>query len=449
MIGVGGIGMSALARWFHAHGRQVAGYDKTKSVLTQTLEKEGVEVHYEDDASQIPAYCYGQNTTLVIYTPAVPEENTLLSFFRRNKFTVKKRAEVLGLLSEAYYTLAVAGTHGKTTTTTMLAHILYQSEVNCSAFFGGISANYQSNILLGEHDKNLTMVVEADEFDRSFMQLRPDMITITATDPDHLDIYGDGDQCIAAFREFAGNLREGGKLIVHEDVVNIMEGLSHISYGTGEQCDVKILNERVENGKMCFDVIHPLFNISNIELSLAGHHNVLNATAAITMASLSGVADEAIKKALKSFKGIKRRFEVVASADDRVYIDDYAHHPKEIDAFIDAVRLVYPGQPLTVIFQPHLFSRTRDFMREFAESLSNVDKLILLPVYPAREEPISGVNAAALFDLIKLEDKQLVEKEELMDHLTPIPSGVLATLGAGDIDHFVQPIKRKMEQAHG
>lgn len=447
-VGIGGIGMSALARWFHAHGRQVAGYDKTNTALTKQLQDEGIEVQFTDDASELPAYCYDQNTTLVIYTPAVPVDNKLLSFFQRNHFTIKKRAEVLGVLSASYHTLAVAGTHGKTTTTTMLAHILYQSGVNCSAFFGGISANYDTNMLLGQHDKELTMVVEADEFDRSFLHLTPDMVAITATDADHLDIYGDGDKCTDAFREFAGQLRVGGQLIVHEDVAGVMEKYPYETYGVGAECDIKISNERVEDGKMLFDVTHDSFSVSAVELPLPGHHNVLNATAAIAMASFSGVSEEEIKQALKSFKGIKRRFEIIAATSDCTFIDDYAHHPKEIDAFIDAVRLVYPDQPLTVIFQPHLFSRTRDFMRQFAQSLSKTDRLILLPIYPAREEPITGITSDALLEMVAMEDKQVTDKASLIDMLNPLPTGVIATLGAGDIDQSVKPIKQLMMQQH-
>jgi UDP-N-acetylmuramate--alanine ligase len=440
LIGIGGIGMSGLARYFAHLGCIVCGYDKTSTDLTDQLHNEGIQVIFDDREDWIPlSYQTSNECTLIIYTPAVPKDSMILNFFKRKGFELFKRSQVLGLISKSMYTIAVAGTHGKTTTSCLVAHILKDSGKDCSAFLGGIASNYDSNVLYG---KNNIVVVEADEYDRSFLTLHPDIAIITSMDADHLDIYGSHDQLISSFIQFASQIKEGGTLIYHEDLPLTTQGITYSAKGPA---DVKALNIRVEHGDFYFDFKNSAITISNIRLGIAGLHNIENATAAIEVALKLDIAPELIKHALGSFKGVKRRFEYIVRTDKHIYIDDYAHHPEELRAAITSVKKLYPQKKLTTIFQPHLYTRTRDFVDGFAEVLDMSDEVILLDIYPARELPIEGVDADMILSRMKLLNKRKCGKQEAIDLVRIEKPELLLTVGAGDIDQLVGPLKNALE----
>jgi UDP-N-acetylmuramate--alanine ligase len=439
LVGIGGIGMSGLARYFHHLGCVVCGYDKTSTELTNELHHEGIPVIFYDNEDWIPAIFRAPDKgTLVVYTPAVPKDSAILSFFRDQGFELFKRSQVLGIISKGKFTVAVAGTHGKTTTSTMIAHILKDSGMDCSAFLGGISTNYQSNVLYG---KNNIVVVEADEYDRSFLTLYPDIAIITSMDADHLDIYGDHRHLTESFKLFASQIKPGGKLI-HRKGLPLETGFT---YAVGGEADAEALNIRIENGDFYFDFKNDKITIADIKLGIPGMHNVENAVAAIDAALLLNVPADAVKSALGSFKGVKRRFEYILKNDRHVFIDDYAHHPEELKASIGSVKKIYPEKKLTAIFQPHLYTRTRDFAEGFAEALDMVDELIILDIYPARELPIEGVNSAMILDRMKLQNKRKLSKEEAVDVVQHEKPALLLTVGAGDIDQLVQPLKHALQ----
>jgi UDP-N-acetylmuramate--alanine ligase len=438
-LGIGGIGMSAIARWFNTNGIKVAGYDKTPTPLTQALINEGIEVHYTDSVHSIPApFLANKQKTLVVLTPAIPAGHQELNYLQNEGFTIKKRAEVLGIISDSLFTLAVAGTHGKTTTSTILAHILKYSDANMSAFLGGISANYQSNLLLNiKKEGTQIVVVEADEYDRSFLRLSPDVAVITAIEPDHLDIYGDENAVKDSFTAFAHKVRNGGKLFVQQRFIHQLPAdIQLTSYGIDEG-DIQANRVTIREGVFYFDISqHGKLLIENIALSVPGFHNVENTVAACAVALHIGIEPQKIKEAIATFKGVQRRFEYVFKGDKYVYIDDYAHHPTEIEAFIKGVKTLYPDKKLTVVFQPHLFTRTRDFCDGFAASLSLADHVYLMQIYPARELPIEGITSKIIYDKITTKKTLLQDERQLLNIIRNIETDVLATIGAGDIDRF-------------
>lgn len=434
-LGIGGIGMSGLARYFRHIGCEVAGYDRTETELTRTLEQEGVPVAYADNFDLVPDKFRVQSPeTLIVYTPAVPRDLSLLTNFRERGHTLYKRAEVLGLISQGQYTIAIAGTHGKTTTSSMVAHILTDSGYGCSAFLGGITTNYGTNTLFGE---NNVLVVEADEYDRSFLTLHPDIAILTSADADHLDIYGDHAQLHDSFRLFLEQVTPHGKKIIHEGLPFTYD-ISYSAYGAGQ---VYAEHIRILDGSYYFDYVSDQTSMEGIKLGLPGQHNVSNAVAAITAALELGIAPQKIKSALANFAGVKRRFEYLVNHKQHVYIDDYAHHPAELKAFLGAVRELYPDKKLTLVFQPHLFTRTRDFMAEFAQELSQVDTLLLMDIYPARELPIAGVDSGALLDQIHGPEKHLFDAQAVINYVKESKPAVLLTAGAGNIDQLVQVLK--------
>ena len=440
-VGIGGIGMSALARYFAKRGAVVCGYDKTRTELTIGLEHEGILISYLDDDATLPVCFLDKNPdTLIVYTPAIPKNSVILTYFQENGFALKKRSEVLGIISKGQFCIAVAGTHGKTTTSSIVAHILTDTGYGCTAFLGGIATNYGSNFLLSDKP---VVVVEADEYDRSFLTLHPDLAVITSMDADHLDIYGDSMQLQESFRLFAGQLKPGGTIFLRAGLP-ISEG---VTYSLDPWADIKGLNIRIESGRFVFDYQSEAVTIEGIALALPGRHNIENAVAAIGVALKLGIAPEAIKAALGTFKGVKRRFEQQVNTAEHVYIDDYAHHPEELKACFAAVRELYPDRKLTVIFQPHLFSRTKDFAADFASVLSTVDDLLLLEIYPARELPIPGIDSRFLLDQITLDSKQVCEKAQVLDLIKAKRPELLVTVGAGDIDTLVQPLKNVMSHA--
>jgi UDP-N-acetylmuramate--alanine ligase len=438
-IGIGGIGMSALARYFMTCGYNVGGYDKTPSSLTEELIREGCLIHFEDLKNEIPSQFADKNSTLVILTPAIPKEHGELNYLIHQGFTILKRSEVLGLITKSLKGLCVAGTHGKTTTSTMLAHILNSSIWKCNAFLGGISTNFNSNLLVNKQSE--FAVIEADEFDRSFLRLSPFASIITSADPDHLDIYGTDSQFQEGFQLYANKINENGFLI-------LKEGLKFRSFApiktysvNSETADYKSKNLRVENGNFLMDVYFETKCWKDVELGVPGIHNAENALACIALLNLLGLDELQIRAGLKSFLGVKRRFEYIVRNESQIYIDDYAHHPKEIKALIDSIRLMYPGKKITGIFQPHLFSRTRDFLDDFAVELEKLDEVILLPIYPARELPIPGITSDLLLSKIDNDNKKLLEPSEVLNHLKLQKNEVLLTIGAGDIDRIVLEIK--------
>lgn len=444
-VGIGGIGMSALARWFKANGFEVAGYDKTSTTLVQTLIAEGIAVNFEDDKNSIPSeFIADPAETLVIYTPAVPVQHQQMAYFRQENFMILKRSQVLGVLTKDLRTVGVAGTHGKTTTSSMVAHILRDSGVNSTAFLGGITQNYGTNLLLNEPTGNLqevVCVVEADEFDRSFLTLYPEIAIVTSTDADHLDIYGKHEAVLESFREYVSQIEEGGALFMRAGLSLAEATRARVFTYSLNEGDYYATNIRIENARFVFDITYPGGVIADVAMRIPGYHNIENAIAAAAVALYLGVDPEKIRKALESYKGVKRRFEYQVESDDQVYIDDYAHHPTEIEAFLSSVRALYPGRHVTAVFQPHLFTRTRDFAEGFSESLSIADRLVLLDIYPARELPIEGVNAEMLLDKVTIDDKQLVSKDHVLEHLKGLDLDVVVTIGAGDIDTLVLPIK--------
>lgn len=437
--------MSALARWFNAHGLSVSGYDRTSSPLTEELQKEDIQVHFEDHPDRIPENVRaGQDNVLVVYTPAIPTDHKELNFLMEKGYAVYKRSEVLGALTEGHYTVAVAGTHGKTTTSTMISHLLYASGHPTAAFLGGISRNYATNLLLSKDEsKEYTVVVEADEFDRSFLTLVPNLAVITSTDADHLDIYGDHGHMEEAFLSFAGKVNKQGKLFLGPRAAGMKGKAGWVSTETYGQDDDLIhpQNIRPEGRRCLFDVQVYDRQIKDLELYMPGFHNVENATVAIAVALELGIDEEAIREGIRTFSGIRRRFEYVLNSDSVVYIDDYAHHPEEIRALLKSVRSLYPGKRITAVFQPHLYSRTRDFAEGFSESLSLADEVLLLDIYPAREEPIPGVSSDMLMEGITAPVKKRVSKEDLCSTLESLQPEVVLTVGAGDIDRLVDKVK--------
>jgi len=445
-LGIGGIGMSALARYFKAKGRAVAGYDRTPSPLTHRLEEEGISVHYVDDPTMIP-----DNIDFVVVTPAIPDNSLELNYLRGKNVKIIKRAEVLGMLSRQHKALAIAGTHGKTTTTALVTHILMTADKKLSSFIGGISKNISSNVVIGE-EKDEFVVMEADEFDRSFLHLSPFVSVVTSIDADHLDIYGDYRHLVQGFNEFVNKTSDEGLVVYHSNLP-IQTAKNHITYGLEDGADLSARNISVVDGFTEFDVVvsndnpvlHNMCNLRGLKMSLYGNHNVQNALAAIIVCSYLAVNQEDIIRGLETFKGVQRRFDIRMKNEKHIYIDDYAHHPEEIKAALLAAREVFRGKELTVVFQPHLFTRTRDFMDGFAESLSLADRVILLDIYPARELPIEGVTSAALLEKITSKNKMLCGKNELLDIIKSIDSELVMTVGAGDIDRFVSQIEKLFE----
>ena len=442
-LGIGGIGMSALARYFLAQGCKVIGYDKTKTTLTEQLENEGIAIHYSEDISQIPESIKNlEEETLVVFTPAIPNDNKEFQFFAAKGIRLYKRAEVLGLISQNYFTIAIAGTHGKTTTSSMVAHVLNESGVDCIAFLGGISINFNSNLLL--NNKAKIMVVEADEYDRSFLTLSPDIALVTSLDADHLDIYGDKNQMVATYAAFVDKIKPAGTLISKKQQLthlNKRTDINYLSYSVAESTDFFASKTEIAAGNYIVDINNQTSITKEVILGFPGIHNVENAIGAFAIADVMGIDKQKIKSALESYKGVKRRFETHIKTKNLVYIDDYAHHPSELAMCIKSVKELYPNKKITGIFQPHLYSRTRDFLEGFAESLSLLDELILLDIYPARELPIAGITSQLIADKATIANKCVVKKEELLTYLSGKKIEVLLTLGAGDIDVFVQPIK--------
>jgi UDP-N-acetylmuramate--alanine ligase len=438
-IGIGGIGMSALARYFHSKGVNVSGYDKTPSSLTKELEQEGMKIHYEENVDLIP-----KDAELVVYTPAVPREHKELVYYRQNGFKVVKRSDVLQIATESSFNICIAGTHGKTTITTMVAHLLRHTGYGCNAFLGGISVNYGTNFWGSERNVS---VVEADEYDRSFLKLSPDIAIITAMDPDHLDIYGTAEEMEKAFIEFSGKIKEGGLLISKFGLKRTkdLEGARHLTYSVqNNNADAHAENIKMMNGSYEFDVVIKEKRIDKVRLNIGGMHNAENAVAAITIASSLNIDEEKIKAAVADFRGVKRRFEYIIKTDELIFIDDYAHHPEELRALISGAKSLFSDKKCTVIFQPHLYTRTRDLAEGFAEVLDMADEVILLPIYPARELPIAGVSSEMVLEKMKNKNKRVSDKEELKDWIKKDfkkQGKVLVTAGAGDIDLLVEPIK--------
>jgi UDP-N-acetylmuramate--alanine ligase len=439
-IGIGGIGMSALARYFNYHGLNVCGYDKTPSSLTENLQEEGCQIHFDDLGNDIPKAFQEKETTLVIYTPAIPKNHREYNYFVQNNFTVLKRAEVLGLLTRQSKGLCVAGTHGKTTTSSILAHILDQSSWKCNAFLGGIATNFNSNLVLSE-TSDLT-VIEADEFDRSFLHLSPFASIITAADPDHLDIYGNEDQFKEGFRQYAMKTEMQGFLIQKEGLA--LNALSKTyTYSINSQtADYSLQNLIWEDGFLFGDVRLRNGFWPKIKFGIPGIHNAENALACIALLNEMGMDEQTIRRGIESFEGVKRRFEFCLRTEELIFIDDYAHHPKEIKVLIDSIKLFYPNKKITGVFQPHLFSRTRDFADGFASELSRLDELVLMPIYPAREEPIHGITSDWLLQKVKCGKKSLKTPSEVLQHFSNFKEGVVLTIGAGDIDRIVSPLSQ-------
>ena len=446
-VGAGGIGMSAIARYFLHIGVVVAGYDKTPSALTKELEKEGMDIHYEENVALIPAACKDASSTLVIYTPAIPQEHQELVYFHENGFTIEKRAQVLGTLTRSHKGLCVAGTHGKTTTSTMCAHIMHQSHVDCNAFLGGISKNYGTNYILS--DKSDYVVIEADEFDRSCHWLRPWMSVITATDPDHLDIYGTKEAYLESFRHYTELIQPGGALIIHKNLEmkqHVQDGVKIYEYSLNEG-DFHAENIKIDNGEITFDFISPVESISNVELGQPVPINIENAVAAMAMAQLNGCTAEEIKEGIKTYEGVERRFDFKIKDDKHVFLSDYAHHPKEIYQSAKSIRELYKNRKITAIFQPHLYTRTRDFYKDFADSLSILDEVILCDIYPAREAPIPGVTSELIYKNLKPGvEKSMIHKEDVLDLVKKRDFDVLIVLGAGDLDNLVPQMAEILKQ---
>lgn len=433
-IGIGGIGMSAIARYFRIAGKTVGGYDRSSSEITRSLTEIGIDINYSEAISNIPKTFQQKEGTLIVFTPAVPESHLQLRYFKENKYKIVKRSKVLAWITENTFCMAVAGTHGKTTTSAILGHIMKESNVNATSFLGGIAENYNSNLIAGGSDVS---IVEADEYDRSFLELSPNMACITSMDADHLDIYGNHEDLIASFKDFSTKV--SGEVLVKDGLP--IQGLS---FGIDSKTDYSAGNIRVEGGGYVFDVQTPTEKFENIRIKLPGKHNVLNTVAALAMANMYGVSLPTIAKALLSFKGIKRRFSYVIDDENFVLIDDYAHHPKEIDAVSDTMRTLYPDETILAVFQPHLFSRTQDFADDFAKSLSAFDQLILLDIYPAREIPINGVTSRWLLEKIPLKNKMISSKNDLVANIKKMESKIVVIIGAGDIGEEVEKIKLRL-----
>lgn len=440
-VGAGGIGMSALVRYFLSKGKAVGGYDRTASALTEKLRQEGADIHYEDNVALIPEVFLNPATTLIVYTPAIPAEHKELTYFREHNFEIQKRAQVLGMITQTERGLCVAGTHGKTTTSTMAAFLLDNSHVKCNAFLGGISKNYGTNLLVS--DQSDFVVIEADEFDRSFHWLTPYATVITATDSDHLDIYGTHEAYLESFRKYTSLIRPDGYLIIKKGIdlqPDVKEGVTVYTYSDKEG-DFHAENIHIRNGEIFFDFISPLGNIKDVQLGVPVYVNIENGIAAMALAQIGGATAEEIKAAMPQFKGVDRRFDFKLKNDHIVFLSDYAHHPAEIKQSVSSLRMLYPDKKLTAIFQPHLYTRTRDFYKDFADSLSLLDEVILLDIYPARELPIEGVTSKLIYDNLRPGiEKTMCHKEDLIELLKTKNIEVLITLGAGDVDNYVTPI---------
>ena len=445
-IGAGGIGMSAIARYFIKKGLVVAGYDKTPSDLTKRLEKEGMLIHYEENIDEIPHACKREESCLVIYTPAIPEEHQELQYFRKNGFEIQKRAQVLGTLTQTHKGLCVAGTHGKTTTSTMCAHIMHQSHLDCNAFLGGISKNYGTNYILSDSD---FVVIEADEFDRSFHWLRPWMSVITSTDPDHLDIYGTKEAYLDSFRHYTELIQPGGALIIHRDLEmqeNLHEAVRRFDYSRDEG-DFHAENIRIENGTIIFDFISPIECVKDIKLGQPIPINIENGIAAMAMAQLNGCNAKELKYGMQTYGGVDRRFDFKIKSDRLVFLSDYAHHPKEIYQSAKSIRELYQDKRITAIFQPHLYTRTRDFYKDFADALSQLDEVILTEIYPAREQPIEGITSQLIYNNLKEGvKKEMIQKDQVLDYVKTHDFEVLIVLGAGDLDNLVPQITKLLNR---
>lgn len=445
-LGIGGIGMSALARYFNAKGYAVAGYDRTPSALTASLESEGILVHYEDDVKLIPSSFLDKKSTIVVYTPAVPSEMSEMVWFREQGFAIQKRSQILGEVTRMSRGLCVSGTHGKTTTSTMLTHLLKNSSVDCSAFLGGISKNFSSNLVLS--DKSDLVVIEADEYDRSFLTLSPYMAVITAVDADHLDIYGTVEAYRQAFVDFSSLIRPDGTLLIKEGLPiqpKLQPGVRQYTYSI-EKGDFHAQNIRIGNGEIVFDFVTPKGTIQDIQLGVPVYVNIENGIAAMAIAWLNGVTGDELRAAMRTFAGVKRRFDFHVKSDKVVFLDDYAHHPNELKSSIESVRRLYANRKLTVVFQPHLYTRTRDLADDFAAVLSMADELMLLDIYPARELPIPGVTSQMLLDKVTLNDKKLVTKSELLDSPDRRAYDVLLFVGAGDLDLLIPQMESKLKK---
>ncbi len=445
-VGAGGIGMSAIARYFIRKGVVVAGYDKTPSELTKQLEREGALLHYEENVDEIPHACRDPKQCLVIYTPAIPAEHKELQYFRANGFTVEKRAQVLGTLTRTHKGLCVAGTHGKTSTSTMCAHILHQGHIDCNAFLGGISKNYSTNYIISAESDYV--VIEADEFDRSFHWLRPWMSVITATDPDHLDIYGTKEAYLESFRHYTTLIQPGGALIIHRGLemhADVQPGVKVYEYSRTEG-DFHAENIRIDNGTITFDFVSPIENVKDVELGQPVPINIDNGIAAMAMAQLAGCTAEELKYGMKTYRGVDRRFDFKINDSRHVLLSDYAHHPKEIYQSAKSIRELYKGRHITAIFQPHLYTRTRDFYRDFADALSQLDEVILTEIYPAREQPIEGVTSQLIYDNLRPGiEKSVIRKDDVLDLVKQRDFDVLVILGAGDLDNYMPQITKIIE----
>lgn len=445
-VGAGGIGMSAIARYFIRKGMVVAGYDKTPSELTKQLEREGALLHYEENTDEIPHACRDPKQCLVIYTPAIPAEHKELQYFRANGFTVEKRAQVLGTLTRTHKGLCVAGTHGKTSTSTMCAHIMHQSHIDCNAFLGGISKNYSTNYIISAESDYV--VIEADEFDRSFHLLRPWMSVITATDPDHLDIYGTKEAYLESFRHYTTLIQPGGALIIHRGLemhADVQPGVKVYEYSRTEG-DFHAENIRIDNGTITFDFVSPIENVKDVELGQPVPINIDNGIAAMAMAQLAGCTAEELKYGMKTYRGVDRRFDFKINDSRHVLLSDYAHHPKEIYQSAKSIRELYKGRHITAIFQPHLYTRTRDFYRDFADALSQLDEVILTEIYPAREQPIEGVTSQLIYDNLRPGiEKSIIRKDDVLDLVKQRDFDVLVILGAGDLDNYMPQITKIIE----
>ena len=445
-LGIGGIGMSALARYFNSKGFQVAGYDRTETKLTADLQTEGIQICFNEALSYVPSEFMNPKSTQIVLTPAIPENHPQLVYFRENNFNILKRAQVLGNITRQSKGICIAGTHGKTTTSTITAHLLYQSKVNCNAFLGGIANNYNTNLLLSG-ESNL-VVIEADEYDRSFHQLTPYMAVITSADPDHLDIYETKEAFRESFEHFASLIKPGGALIVKKGIElhpELQKGVKVYSYSMEDGGDFHAENIKIKNGEIRFDFVTPTDRVADVRLGVPAKINVENSVAAMALAWLNGVTTEELRVGISSFSGIYRRFNVVYKSENIVYMDDYAHHPSELKASISSIRALFPDKKITGIFQPHLFTRTRDFAEGFSEALSGLDELLLMDIYPARELPIEGVTSEIILKNVTISHKKLVSKADLLDAVEQLKTDVLVTFGAGDIDQFVPKIKNLLK----
>ena len=451
-LGVGGIGMSALARYFNHYKKKVCGYDKTQTTLTQQLQNEGIDCQYEENVDKLMSLLsnYNKEEVLIIYTPAVPKDHKEYIYLSQNNYTLLKRSQVLGEITKQFKTIAIAGTHGKTTTTTLVTHLLKSGGLNCFSFMGGISRNYNTNLLLGDANQSDTyVVVEADEYDRSFLTLHPYIAVITSADADHLDIYGDASSVKESYTLFSKQVVEGGVLIVKKNVDNDLRlTTKRIIYSLNLDTEYCAQSITIENAQFFYDVKSPIEPLTNVTLGLPGLHNVENSIAAVVIAQQLGIKGSVIKEALRSFSGVKRRFDYRVRKSNIIYIDDYAHHPEELKATINSVKALYPGKKITGVFQPHLYSRTRDFAEDFASSLDLLDECLLLDIYPAREKPIEGITSAWLLSKMQITNKKVLSKTEVIEEIATNKKEIILTMGAGDIDSLIEPLEKLLNQQY-